>query len=90
MLQAEGEANAILKVAEANRQALEMLKTSLGQAELAVQFLVAKEYLETFGEFVAKPSDKVYVPYEASTALTGLGTVGDVMKLGQPTARAKN
>jgi regulator of protease activity HflC (stomatin/prohibitin superfamily) len=81
VLQAEGEANAILKVAEANRQAIDMIKTSLGASDLAVQFLIAKEYLETFSEFVAKPSDKVYVPYEASTSLAGLGTISDVMKL---------
>ena len=47
--------------------------------ELAIRFLVATDYLERFGKFVASNGDKVFIPYEASTALGSLGSVSDLL-----------
>lgn len=79
ILQADGEAQAILKVAEAKRAAMELIKSVVGDNELTVKFLLATNYLDTFGEFVQKEGDKVYIPYEASTALSGIGSIRDIL-----------
>ncbi len=77
--QAEGEAAAIREVAEAKSAALGQLKAQLGNPELTAKFLIATNYLEEFGEFVQKPGDKVFVPYEASTALGMLGSIKELI-----------
>ncbi len=76
---AQGEAEAIKAVAEAKRNAIEQVRAALGTAELAAQFLVASDYLEKWSRFVTKPGDKIYVPYEASTALGSLGGIKDLL-----------
>lgn len=77
---AEGEASAIKAVAEAKRAAIELIKAPLGSSDLAAQFLVSTQYIEEFGSFVQKPGDKVFVPYEATTALGSLGTIAEMLK----------
>lgn len=78
--QATGEAEAIKQVAVAKREAIEQIvAASGGRSDLAIQFLVATDYLDKFGKFVSKPGDKVYVPYEASTALGSLGGIGELL-----------
>lgn len=76
---AHGEAEAIRAVAEAKRAAIEQIRSALGSPELTAQFLVATDYLEKWSRFVTKPGDKVYIPYEASTALASLGSVKDLL-----------
>jgi regulator of protease activity HflC (stomatin/prohibitin superfamily) len=78
--QATGEAEAIRQVAQAKRDAITQIVSAVGeQPELAVRFLVATDYLERFGKFVATGGDKIYIPYEASTALGSLGSVSDLL-----------
>ena len=77
---AEGEASAIKQVAEAKKEAIAHIKSELGSAELTTQFLIATNYLEEFGKFAQKPGDKVYIPYEASTALGTIGSIKDILK----------
>jgi regulator of protease activity HflC (stomatin/prohibitin superfamily) len=79
---AQGEAEAIRSVAEAKRAAIEHLRVALGSPELAAQVLIATEYLDKWGKFVTKPGDKVYIPYEASTALGTIGGIRDLMENG--------
>lgn len=79
ILAADGEAQAILKVAEAKRGAIAQIREAVGDPALAVQFLVATSYLDKFGEFVQKDGDKVYIPYEASTALGSLGSIREIL-----------
>lgn len=79
MEQAKGEANAISIVAQAKRDAIRMIKEELQDKELAAQFLIASAYLEKFGQFTQKPGDKVYIPYEASTALSAFGGIKDLL-----------
>jgi regulator of protease activity HflC (stomatin/prohibitin superfamily) len=76
---AQGEAEAIRAVAEAKREAIQMVRSALGTPELTAQYLVATDYLERWNKFVTKPGDKVYIPYEASTALGAFGSIKDLL-----------
>lgn len=76
---AQGEAEAIRSVADAKRTAVEQVRSALGTPELAARFLIATDYLERWESFNAKPGDKVYIPYEASTALGSLGGIKDLL-----------
>jgi regulator of protease activity HflC (stomatin/prohibitin superfamily) len=76
---ADGEAQAILKVAEAKRKALEEVKAAIGSPDLAARYLIAGEYLHEFGKFVAQKGDKVFIPYEASTALGSIGSIKELI-----------
>lgn len=80
---AQGEAEAIRAVAEAKKAAIELVRSTLGTPELAAQYLIASDYLEKWGKFVTKPGDKIYVPYEASTALGSLGGIKDLLDGGK-------
>lgn len=77
---AEGQAQAIKEVADAKREAFKLVMTATGNTELAAKYLVATEYIREFGNFVAGDGDKVFVPYEASTALGSMGTIGELLK----------
>lgn len=78
---AEGEASAIAAVADAKREAIELIRKPLGgDSELAAKFLIANNYIETFAKFTQKPGDKVFIPYESSTALGSLGSIAEVLK----------
>lgn len=79
---AQGEAAAIREVADAKKQAIDQIKSSLGQADLTTQYLVATAYIEEFGKFVQKAGDKVFVPYEASTALGAMGSIKELLSMG--------
>lgn len=76
---AEGEAGAIREVAEAKKTAIDAIHSSLKNVELTTQYLIATDYLEKFGNFTQKEGDKVFIPYEASTALGALGTVKELL-----------
>lgn len=76
---AEGEAEAIKNVAEAKKQAIALVKSSIGESDLAVKYLIATDYIQKFGEFVAQDGDKVFVPYEASTALGAIGSIREIL-----------
>jgi regulator of protease activity HflC (stomatin/prohibitin superfamily) len=78
--QATGEAEAIRQVSQAKRDAITQIVSAVGeQPELAIRFLVATDYLERFGKFVAAPGDKMYIPYESSTALGSLGSISELL-----------
>ncbi|MBY0370360.1 SPFH/Band 7/PHB domain protein [bacterium] len=81
--QAQGEAAAIRQVAEAKKEALNLIQSALGNPDLTTQYLVATSYIEEFGRFVQKPGDKVFVPYEASTALGAIGSIRELLA-GEP------
>lgn len=78
---AEGEAKAIELVAEAQKEAITRIKNSVGDdPDLASRYLVATKYIEQFGKFVSKSAgDKVFVPYEASTAIGSIGGMVDIL-----------
>jgi regulator of protease activity HflC (stomatin/prohibitin superfamily) len=76
---AQGEAEAIRQLALAKKQAIIEVASAIGRPELATQFLVATDYLEKFGKFEARAGDKVFIPYEASTALGALGSIKELL-----------
>lgn len=86
ILRAEGEATAVDRVAKAQMDALNLINQATKNTELTVQFLIANNYIDALQKFVAQPGDKVFVPYEASTALGSLGSVKEL--LGGATAAA--
>jgi regulator of protease activity HflC (stomatin/prohibitin superfamily) len=77
---AEGEAAGIRAVSDAKRAAIELIREPLGgNAELAAKFLVANNYIENLSKFSQKPGDKVFLPYEASTALGSFGSISELL-----------
>ncbi len=40
---------------------------------------MANAYIEAFEKFVTQDGDKVFVPYESSTALGAIGTIQEVL-----------
>lgn len=80
VLNAEGEAAAIIKVAEAKKEAIQKIKESFGGSDdLAAKYLIATNYLDMFKGFGQKPGDKVFIPYEASTALSSFGSIKEIL-----------
>jgi regulator of protease activity HflC (stomatin/prohibitin superfamily) len=78
--QAEGESEAIKEVALAKKAALDAIITSLKSESLASQYLIASNYLEVFKEFSQGAGDKVFLPYESSTALGALGSIKELLQ----------
>ncbi|RZA12392.1 MAG: SPFH/Band 7/PHB domain protein [Proteobacteria bacterium] len=79
ILKAEGEAEAIRMVAIAKGRAIQEIKTVLNDSELAAKFLITQSYIDAFEGFVTKPSDKVFIPYETSTAFASLGSIKELL-----------
>ena len=90
ILKAEGEAEAIKKVADANRY--EKLTVAKGEGE-AIQTvykaihdgnptndLIAIKYLEALQKIADGRSTKVFLPYEASGILSSIAGIGDILK----------
>jgi hypothetical protein len=59
--------------------AIQLLSAATKSTELATQFLIANSYIEAFQKFTAQPGDKVFIPYEASTALGSLGSIKELL-----------
>ena len=77
---ATGQADAIERVAHAQRKSIELVKDAFGSTEVASQYLVAMEYLKQFGQFTQKNTDKVFIPYEASSVLGALGGIKELVQ----------
>lgn len=81
ILFAEGQAEARLKVAQAEAAAIQVVRQALGNVE-AAQYLIAQKYLESLTA-VAKDADKVvFMPYEASAALSSVGSIKELLNSG--------
>lgn len=76
---ADGEAQAIGMIAKAKMEALNSLTSATNDSGLSAQFLVANSYIEAFEKFITKDGDKVFIPYEATTALGALGSIKEVL-----------
>lgn len=80
ILNAEGEASAIIRVAEAKKEAIAKIKEAFGgDTETTAKYLIATNYLDSFDKFGQKPGDRVFIPYEASTALSSFGSIKDIL-----------
>src|SRR5437773_1215488 len=82
ILAAEAEANARLKVAEAEAQAIERITSAIkGTGGDPARYLIAIRYIEALKDMVTSPqSNKViYLPYEATGVLASLGGIREML-----------
>ena len=81
ILKAEGEAEARIKVADAEKDAISLLAQSLaGTKGDPAQYLIAVRYLESLKEMTSGKGNKViYVPYEATGVLSSLGGIKELL-----------
>ncbi len=89
ILEAEGkrqaaflEAEARERAAQAEAKATEMVSKAISEGDLqAVNYFVANKYIETLGEVVKAPNQKVVMlPMEATSILGALGGIGELSK----------
>lgn len=92
ILEAEGKAEAVKKVADAEKY--RKIAEAAGEAEAIVSVfsaihkgepddkLITLKYLEALKGIADGNSSKLFVPYEASGVLAGLGSIADVLRSG--------
>jgi regulator of protease activity HflC (stomatin/prohibitin superfamily) len=90
ILQAEGEAEAVRRVADAQRYKLEVEATGQGNAITTVfsairnanpdDKLIAIQYLEALKSIANGTASKVFLPYEATGVLGALGGIQELFK----------
>ncbi len=89
ILEAEGareaaflEAEARERAAEAEAKATEMVSKAIAEGDVqAINYFVASKYVETLGEVVKAPNQKVIMlPIEATSILGALGGIGELSK----------
>jgi len=79
ILASEGQAEARLKVAEAEAKAIAMVTEALG-AGSAAQYLIAKSYLESLTKIADQAQKIVFLPFDASAALSSVGMIRELWK----------
>jgi len=76
VLEAEGKAQAIKNVAEADAKAIEMVRNMIGTDSNPVNYLVAIKYIDAFTKLNVEGKNKtIFMPYEASSLLSSIGSV---------------
>jgi regulator of protease activity HflC (stomatin/prohibitin superfamily) len=97
ILKAEGEAQAIEKVADADRYRLTTVATGEGEAITKVfnaihegdptSDLITIRYLDALTAMADGQATKIFLPFEASALLGGLGGIAEVLKTGPLASR---
>jgi regulator of protease activity HflC (stomatin/prohibitin superfamily) len=92
ILEAEGKAEAVKKVADAEKY--RKIAEAAGEAEAIINVfsaihkgapddkLITLKYLEALKGIADGKSSKLFIPYEASGVLAGLGSIADVLRSG--------
>ena len=89
ILEAEGrregafrDAEAREREAEAEAKATAMLSEAIAKGDSqAINYFVAQQYVEAFGQFAKSPNQKViFLPMEASALVGSLGGIGEIAK----------
>ena len=75
---AAGEAEAIKKVAEARSKEISMVYEAIKEAD-PNEKLVQLKSLETLQEVAKGEANKIFIPFEATSTLSSLGSIKDVM-----------
>ena len=75
---AAGEADAIKKVAEAKAKEIAMVYEAIKEADPSEK-LVQLKSLETLEEVAKGDANKIFIPFEATSTLSSLGAIKDVM-----------
>jgi regulator of protease activity HflC (stomatin/prohibitin superfamily) len=78
ILQAEGQAQARLAVAEAEAQALQAIAKGLGEEGNPARYLIARGYLESLTAIAGNAQKTVFLPYEASAAMSAMGAIKEL------------
>lgn len=80
ILEAQGRADALKAVAEGEAQAIETVTKAVGEKNNPVSYLVAIKYIDAFTKISTEGKNKtVFLPYEASSLLSSLGTMKEVL-----------
>ena len=80
ILAAEGQAEARLRVAEAESKAIRMVAEALGAGGNSAQYLIAKSYLESLTKIADQAQKIVFLPFEASAALSSVGAIRELWR----------
>jgi len=92
ILEAEGAANAVKKIADAEKY--KKIAEAAGEAEAIINVfgaihkgapddkLITLKYLEALQGIADGKASKLYIPYEATALLAGLGSISDILKSG--------
>uniref|UniRef100_A0A2B4R8S9 Tail-specific protease n=1 Tax=Stylophora pistillata TaxID=50429 RepID=A0A2B4R8S9_STYPI len=83
ILKAEGEAIARIKISEAEAKAIKIVSEAIDPARKgdSVNYLIATKYIETLEEMVkGKDNKTVYIPFEATSVLSSLGGIKELLK----------
>ena len=81
VLNAEGEAEAILRVAQAEARKIDLIYTAIHTGRPTAD-LISIKYLETLEKMANGKSTKMFIPYDASSVLSAVGMIKDVMDKG--------
>ncbi|MBR6688933.1 MAG: SPFH/Band 7/PHB domain protein [Clostridia bacterium] len=79
MLEAEGTSAAIKKIAEAKAQEIELVYSAINNAKPTKE-LVAIKSLESMEKIAEGPANKVFIPFDTSSAFSALGTAKELLK----------
>ena len=88
ILQAEGQAQARMAVAQAEAQALQEIAKGLGVEGNPARYLIARGYLESLTAIAANAQKTVFLPYEASAAMSAMGAIKELWNEPLPPARS--
>ena len=76
---ADGEAEAIKKVAEAKAEEIQRVYRAIKDADPDERLIQLKS-LEALKEAAAGEANKVFIPFDATGALSGLGAAAEILK----------
>ena len=79
VLEAEGTSDAIKKIAEAKAQEIEMVYGAISKAKPTKELVQIKS-LEAMEKIAEGPANKVFIPFEATSALGALGAAKEILK----------
>jgi regulator of protease activity HflC (stomatin/prohibitin superfamily) len=80
ILKAEGDKEAAILRAQGERQAIEQVLSAASDKidpQQVIAYLLGLKYLETLPD-IAKDGERVFLPYEASAFLSGIGSVSEI------------
>ena len=82
ILRAEGEAKAIILTAEAEAEAIRRVAEAVAASNTdPATYMLAMKYIETLREMTSGQDNKtVYIPYEASSVLSSIGSIQSLFK----------
>lgn len=82
ILRAEGEAKAIILNAEAEAEAIRRVAEAVAASKTdPATYMLAMKYIDTLREMTSGQNNKtVYIPYEASSVLSSLGSIRSLFK----------